>query len=192
MATPSQRPSPAWPARLNAALEANDARAKQLMAGLNAQQLNWQPQPGSWSVGQCLEHLCISNEVYLPAVASVLAGKPVSPVQEITPGWFARWFIRSFIEPSAQTKKARAPKKITPQATQVELSILDRFLKSTQAIREIMRQAQELDVNRVRFKNPLIGIIHFTVGTGFEVLAGHQRRHLLQAERVKQSAEFSR
>ncbi|HVT96295.1 MAG TPA: DinB family protein [Acidobacteriaceae bacterium] len=171
-------------------MDDSDARTQQLVAGLGAEQLNWQPQPGAWSVGQCLEHLCMTHEAYLPAIAAALPGKPVSPVQEITPGWFGRWFMRSFIEPSPATSRTRAPRKIVPGTGPVDPSILDRFLKSTQAIRETLVCAQDLNVNRIRFKNPLIGVIHFTVGTGFQILSGHLRRHLLQAERVKDAPGF--
>lgn len=180
---------PAWSARLIAELDAADERAKALVKDLNPQQLNWQPQPGTWSVGQCLEHLCITDEVYLPAIAISLRDKPVSPVQDITPGWFARWFITSFIEPSPKTKRARAPKKIVPSA-QVESSVLDRFLRSNQAAREFIRQAGNYDVNHIRFKNPLLPVLRFTAGTGLEIVSRHERRHLLQAERAKQSSGF--
>jgi hypothetical protein len=182
-------PVAAWPARLMAEFDASDQNARKLVGGLTAEQLNWQPAPGSWSVGQCLEHLCIANETYLPPLSSALATKPGSSVEEITPGWFGRWFIRSFIEPSAATKRASAPKKIVPSG-HVELSVLDRFLSSNQAIREFIRRASPYDVNRIRFKNPYVGVIRFTVGTGLQILSGHERRHLLQADKVKQSAAF--
>jgi DinB family protein len=180
---------PAWSLRLNSELDAADKRAQELVIGLNPEQLNWQPGAGAWSVGQCLEHLCITNEVYLPAISSSLVGQPVIAVQDITPGWFGRWFIRSFIEPSPQTKTARAPKKIVP-GSRVEPSVLDRFLRSNQGARELVRQACDYDVNRIRFRNPLLPVLHFTVGTGLEIVSGHERRHLLQAERVKRASGF--
>jgi hypothetical protein len=180
---------PAWSVRLTAELDAADERANELVIGLNPDQLNWQPGPGAWSVGQCLEHLCIASELYLPAMRSSLLDKPVSTVQEIVPGWFGRWFIRSFIEPSHQSRHARAPKKIVPGA-RVEPSVLDRFLYSNQAAREFVRHARDYDVNRIRFRNPFIPLIRFTVGTGLEIISGHQRRHLLQAERAKRSSGF--
>jgi hypothetical protein len=189
MATPSASASPAWPARLIAEFDAADQSAKKLVAGLTPEQLNWRPAPSSWSVGQCLEHLCVANEVYLPAISSSLPGQPVSAVSEIQVGWFGRWFISRHIEPSPQTSQARAPKKITPGA-RVELSVLDRFLRSNQAARELVRRASDYDVNRIRFRNPFIPVIRFTVGTGLEIISGHERRHLLQAERVKHSADF--
>src|ERR1700704_765223 len=100
MAVPQERGAPAWSVRIVADLGANDQAARKLVAELTEEQLNWQPAPGSWSVGQCLEHLCITNEAYLTPISAALKEKPDSPVEQITPGRFARWFIRSFVEPS--------------------------------------------------------------------------------------------
>lgn len=183
--------APAWSIRLAFELVANDQTAQSLIAGLTEEQLNWRPAPGSWSVGQCLEHLCITNEAYLPAISAALQGKPDAPVEQIRPGWFARWFLRRFIEPSPNSKRAPAPAKIRPTG-HVQLSVLDRFLSGNRACRELIIQARAKDVNRVRFGNPLVPGIRFTVGTGLEIIAGHERRHLLQAERVRDSANFPR
>ena len=191
MATQTSAVLPAWSIRLIAEFDASDESAKELVGGLTPEQLNWQPTPGAWSAGQCLEHLCITNEAYVAAISASLAGKPVSPVQEITPGWFARWFIRSYIEPSPQTKRASAPKKIVPSA-HIELSVLDRFLRSNQAASELVRHAADYDVNHIRFGNPFLPILRFTAGTGLQLISSHERRHLLQAERVKQSLGFPR
>ena len=46
------------------------------------------------------------------------------------------------------------------------------------------------NVNRIRFWNPFIPGIRFTVGTGLQIIVGHERRHLLQAERVLHSPSF--
>src|SRR5437660_3944729 len=180
---------PAWSTRMISELEAADQYAKELVSPLTVEQLNWQTGRGAWSVGQCLEHLCIATEVYLPAISAALAGQSIASVPEITPGWFARWFIRSYLEPSPQSKRAPAPKKIVP-GPRVEPSVLDRFLSSNQATRELIRSAAAHNVNRIRFKNPLIPGIRFTVGTGLQIICSHERRHLLQADRVKQSLNF--
>jgi DinB family protein len=180
---------PAWGVRLIAEFDADDQKANELVIGLDSKQLNWQPCPGAWSVGQCLEHLCITNELYLPAISNSLVAKSASAVQDITPGWFARWFISTYIEPSPESKHARAPKKIVP-GSRVELSVLDRFLRSNQAARELVRRARDYDVNNIRFRNPFIPLLRFTVGTGLEIVSGHERRHLFQAERVKRSSGF--
>jgi hypothetical protein len=181
--------APAWSARLLSEFDAADARASALATGLTAAQLNWAPQPGVWSVGQCLEHLCVASECYLPPIARSLEHGRAGVVQNITPGWFGRWFIRNYIEPSSTTKRARAPRKIRP-GNVVDTGILGRFIANNERTRELIERAKRYDVNRVRFTNPFVPLIHFTVGTGFEILSKHQDRHLRQAERIRGSAAF--
>ena len=184
MSTDRIDPALAWSRQLIAELQAADQRAIALARGLSVEQLNWKPRPESWSVGQCLEHLCLSGEVYLAPIARALNNQRRSPVEKITPGWFGAWFIRNYIAPSPVTRKAPAPAKIRPVLSVVEPSVLDRFLASNREVRALIERAQPYDVNRIRFVNPFIGIIRFTVGTGFEIIAKHEDRHLLQAERV--------
>jgi hypothetical protein len=175
---------PPWCPRLLAEIDAADQRAVALVKPLTAEQLNWKPGAAEWSIGQCLDHLCVANEVYLAAMEKRLAGRPHGVAKEITPGWFGRWFIRTAIEPSAQSRRGRAPRKIVPRS-EADPSVLDRFLRTNVQARDFIRRAARYDVNRVRFQNPFVPIIFFTLGTGLEVLVRHQRRHLLQAERVR-------
>ena len=178
---------PAWCARLIAEFTASDARAEAVARTLTPDQLNWRPQPDAWSIGQCLAHLAAGNELYLEAIeASLTRNLNTGPVQEVTPGAVSRWFIRSYLEPSAQTKRSTAPGKIRP-APITDAAVLDRFLRTNERVRALMRRASDYDVNRIRFKNPFVSMIRFTVGTGFTILSAHERRHLLQAERVREA-----
>jgi hypothetical protein len=183
--------APRWCARLIADFSAADTRAKTLAAALTRGRVNWKPRPDAWSIGQCLQHLVIGNELYIDAIEAAMTRNltVTGPVDEIAIGAPSRWFIRSYIEPSPQTKRAKAPKQIVPSAT-IDENVLDRFLEGNQRIRAIVRRASDYDVNRIRFRNPFVPVIRFTVGTGFELLARHEERHLLQAERVRQAPDF--
>ena len=183
--------APAWAIRLAFELSGNDQTANSLVSGLTEEQLNWQPAPGSWSIGQCLEHLCITNEAYMPRLSEALQGKADSPVEQIVPGLLGGWFIRSFVEPSPNTKRVSAPAKIRP-ASRVSLSVLHRFLAGNKSCRELIVGARSKNVNRIRFWNPLVPGLRFTVGAGLEIISSHERRHLLQAERVRDSQNFPR
>lgn len=191
MVTQSPLASPAWSTRLISEIDTLDQKVDALTAGLTVEQLNWQAAPGTWTVGQCLEHLCLFSEVYLPAISAALMDEPASTVQEIKLGWFARWFTRNFVDPSPASKRAPAPKKIVP-GSRVDLSVIDRFRRSNRDARELIRRAGKYDINRVRFVNPFVPIVRFTVGAGLHITCGHERRHLLQAERVKLSPGFPR
>jgi hypothetical protein len=181
---------PAWSSRLIGEVNDADQFAQRLVAGLTIKQLNWQPGPGAWSVGQCLEHLALANNAYLAPISDALAGQPRHVVEEIRPGWCARWFISSAIEPSPRTRRVSAPKSIVPGSSGVDLAVLDRFVEGNRMFRDLIRRASDYDVNSIRFRNPFFPLLRFTVGSGLRIVAGHERRHLLQAERVKQAGGF--
>ena len=188
MVTPVAEAAPSWTARLIRDLHDSDRHAKTLVDPLSVAQLNWRPRPDAWSIGQCVEHLCVSNEHYLTAIGRRLdPGRP-GFVTEITPGWFGRWFIRNYIAPVPVARR-RAPGKIQP-STLIDVSVLDRFLEGNKWAREVIERAATHDVNRLRFRNPFVPIIYFTVGTGLEILTQHEKRHLLQADRVRESPGF--
>jgi hypothetical protein len=177
-----------WAQRLISELDGADRRAERLARGLSRDQLNWSPAPGAWGIGQCLDHLRVANEVYLPPIASALDGRQASPVEEVTLSRFIRWFIRNYVGPSVGTK-AKAPSKARPVAA-VEVSVLDAFLRTNQTARELISKASDYDVNHIRFRNPFVPLLRFTVGSGLEIVSQHESRHLQQAERVRQHPEF--
>jgi hypothetical protein len=177
-----------WTSRITAELEGCDRRADSVAKGLTSAQLNWHAE-GAWGIGQCLDHLRLMNEVYLAAISATLDGSSRGEANEIRLGGFSRWFIRKFIDPNPGGTRARAPKKIVP-AAQAEGDALQAFLRSNVAARELVARAGDYDVNRIRFRNPFVPLLRFTVGEGLEIVVRHQGRHLLQAERVRQLAGF--
>jgi hypothetical protein len=48
---------------------------KRLFSRLSGEQVNWKPRAGEWSIGQCFDHLLISNRPYVPIFEEILAGR---------------------------------------------------------------------------------------------------------------------
>ena len=172
-------------------LAQSDQVAQRIAGGLSDAQVNWQPHETAWSIAQCLDHLGRGNTVYAAALQQALkesrAAKEPSP-GPIRPGWFGRYVIRSFEPPPR--RKLRAPKKIVPASRIGSREVLEAFLRSQDDMRAVIRDGAELDLNRIRFRNPFIGFLRFTVGTGLLIITAHNRRHLWQAERVLESPGF--
>ncbi len=172
-------------------LDKSDAAARGIIGGLSEAQANWQPRETAWSVGQCVDHLARANKTYAAALLAALmdaraARKPRrAPIQ---PAWFSRFFIRT-VEPPPK-RKFRAPEKIVPPSRVNGNEVLQAFLRSQEDVRTVIREGAGLDLNRVRFHNPFIGFLRFTVGAGLLIIVAHDRRHLWQAEQVRQSAGF--
>src|SRR6478672_4338377 len=79
--------------------------------GLSASRFNWQPAPGRWSIGQCVEHLNLTLERYLPVLRTGIKdarrdGRLASGPFRL--GLFDRTFLR-MIEPPPRMR-TRTPK----------------------------------------------------------------------------------
>lgn len=166
-------------------LDRTDEEARQLVSGLRDAQLNWQPGAGAWSVAQCLDHLGQINSAYIPALQAAVrhvGRNPVGPYELIQPGWFGRWFINA-MEPPPR-RKFKSPAKGRPGTHKSGDEVLSAFITSHNELRGLIHEAREVNLNRIRFKNPFVSVLRFTVGTGILIIAAHDRRHLWQARQV--------
>jgi len=172
-------------------LERSDQAAQRIAGQLSDAQVNWRPHEAAWSIAQCLDHLERANTAYAASLHDAIkqAGAGRKPqAGPIQPGWFSRYFIQTLEPPP--WRKLRAPKKIVPASQIGREKVLQAFLRSQEDVRAVVRDGAELDLNRIRFRNPFIGFLRFTVGTGLMIVTAHNRRHLWQAERVLECPGF--
>jgi DinB superfamily len=172
------------------ALDAAERDARAIVAGLTEARAAWREQPGSWSVAECLDHLGTANRVYLramqPAAARALreGRRRLGPAR---PGLVGGWFVK-LLEPPV-TVKSKAPRLIRPRTAPALDDAIAAFLASQEEVRTFLRTYADIDLTGVRFPNPFIRGVRFSLATGLHVLAAHERRHLWQARRVRQAAE---
>jgi len=168
--------------------QAEDA-AERLLSAKSREQANWQLNQGtSWSMWQCFDHLARINRVYCQALEAAVehpgATREGTP-QRVEPGLLASWFIKGMEPPVRIRFKALA--KVTPTGAG-EPQALEAFLESHAPACHVLEFWDR--VKRVRFKNPFVPLLRFTVGTGLMVINAHDRRHLWQAERVQDAPGF--
>jgi len=171
-------------------LESSERAAGRLVAGASHAQMNWRPTNRSWSVWQCLDHLARTNRAYCQSLLRAIAHSKegAKATSAITPGWFGRRFIAS-MEPPVRTRY-RAVGKVLPETEGDAQAALKDFVDSHSDARRVVASWERLDLNCVRFKNPFVPVLRFTVGTGLMIINAHDRRHLWQAERVKESKDY--
>ena len=171
---------------------ANERDARTILAALDERVGGWRQEPGSWSVAECFDHLAVSNRVYLQAMAA-----PAREAREhgrlrrgpARPGPIGGLFARCLEPPVNPRFKSRAPKTIVPRQAPSLADAAGAFLGSHDAVRAFLRDHADLDLAGVRFPNPFVRGVRFSLATGFHVLAAHERRHLWQARRVREAAE---
>ena len=171
-----------------------DNRFSSLVATCSSEQLTSKPNPsGGWSIAECIQHVALTNSQYLAMIRMALGQNEKRAVAAnatlSTAGWFSSYFIAKVVAPQS-AKRFKAPKAIRPTPVDAQ-EALQELLHSHEEIRQILTSNPKSDLNRIRFKNPLFPVIRFTVATGLLIMAAHGRRHLLQAERVRQAQDFA-
>jgi hypothetical protein len=172
------------------AAAARDARA--LLDGLDEAAGAWSVSPAAWSVAECLDHLAVANRVYLQAMTpSADRARARGRVRRgpATPGIVGRWFVGVLEPPVARTRRVKAPSKIRPRVRPALADASRAFFASVEDVRAALQAHADVDLAGVRFPNPFIPGVRFSLATGFHVMAAHMRRHLWQAWNVRRAAE---
>jgi len=161
-------------------------RASTLVAGLaDVAALTRRPKPDSWSVAECLAHLNISADFYFPLWHRELAqarrdGRAADPPYRLD---FWGWALVWTLEPPPKFR-LRAPSKSQPVEIGSPESVLPGFLDRHRRIIETLHSARGLAVDKIKLVSPFDSRVSYSIWSSFCLTASHERRHLLQAERV--------
>ncbi len=165
-----------------------DALSKQVQdsfGSLTAEQLNWKPEPGNWSIGQCLDHIVVSNKTYYPTFDRVLDGTyQLSFLQKFNP--FKRSFGAMMIKSlgPGSPKKFTAPKIFEPSSSEVRPDIVSVFVEAQNALKEYFQRLSLADSSNKVIASPVSGLITYTLDDAMQIIAVHGQRHVNQALQV--------
>ncbi len=175
-------------------LEEQNAAAEAVARELTPAQLAWRPEPGRWSIEQCLEHLAVTNARYRAKIEEALGAGGLAPgagssalAAAYRPRFLAR-MIRDTPGPVVK-RKLKTPRVFAP-GEQPAPGALDRFLEEQRRLATFIDRARALDPRRVRFSSPVSGLIRVNLPEALELIVVHEQRHLRQAEAVRRARGF--
>ena len=177
--------------KLISELEKISEDAQKTFGGLSGEQLNWKPSAESWSVGQCLDHLIVTNEMEFPAIERVIKGEHQNPFWSKVPFLTNLWgsFVLKAVEPT-NAKKTKNPKVFSPSASRIDANIVSRFVEHQQKMAELMTATKDLDLTKIVISSPVAVFVTYRLSDAYKIVVQHEWRHFRQAERVMQSEGF--
>ncbi len=147
----------------------------------------WHARPGveRWSAGDCVAHLNLASEAILPLLCAAVA-QAGAHVPAMAPAYRRDplgWLISKAIAPWSPLKM-RSAAAFVPTAEQSPEMALAEFDRLQDALVACVRAADGLAIDRVTVASPFHDCVQYNLYSAFTLVARHQHRHVLQAERA--------
>src|SRR4029077_18026934 len=157
------------------------AAAKELIESLSEAELKQRTMSQGWSIAECIQHLTVTTQLYLPILDASLHTAPVGS-GPYTMDWRGR-LLKWVLEPPYRSK-VKTLASLEPKIEDVR-RVLPDFLASQQQFLEAMERWNGRALDKVLITSPFNKRLRYNIFSLFNVVAAHQRHHLWQAHRVK-------
>lgn len=166
--------------------ELNEAtrRAWTLVQSTDGRLFTVRPTTQSWSAAECLGHLSLSTEMFLPVLRKAIDdGRKKKQKKNGKPrmdlfGRVLAWFL----EPPIRTRlKTAAP--FVPKSTRAKAEAFGEFASLQEKLIDLLRESRDVDL-RAKIVSPFDKRVRYNLFSAFRVVAAHERRHLWQAEQA--------
>jgi hypothetical protein len=167
--------------------------AVQIVTMLTDEQAKKRPDTMGWSVADCLDHLCVVGRKLLPRVDVGIAKARKKGWHSRGPFRYSRlgnWFVRmSGPDDYPPRKKLTTPKLYKPTRDWPLEEVVRSFTHLQDDILERVREANGIHLARVKIASPAAWWLRLSLGQWFELIAGHQERHILQARDARKAVQ---
>ena len=162
-------------------------RARRITADVPEGVLAASPDAETWSVAQVFDHMNTAGWLLLNDLEQAIRrAHENGPYGEppFTYGFISRWFVRSMKPSSGWT--FTAPEVYEPDASETLYpgEAVQDFLALQDDFAGCIAMTDGLDLRRIRVASPAVPLLRISLGAWFEASLAHQRRHLVQAERL--------
>jgi hypothetical protein len=160
-------------------------RLHRLWEAVPAERWEQRPQPGRWSIGECVAHLNLTAEAYLPLLTQALArarqldGPPRQRYRRDPVGWLLWCLAGPPVRHRVRTTTPFIPSGSTPAS---ELVVEFDRLQGEQL--RCAEASAGLPLARVWITSPFDSRLRYNIYACLTILPRHQHRHLWQAEQV--------
>lgn len=154
-------------------------------------QLNFKQSKDQWSILECIEHLNLYGDFYLPEIQKqLLENKNSSPALTFKAGLIGNYFANLMKGSNGEIKKMKAPKDKNPLNSALTITTLDRFLKQQELLKTLLNSSRSVNLNKIKISISISKMIKLKLGDTFRFYVYHVDRHIIQAEKQLRNIEF--
>jgi hypothetical protein len=150
-------------------------------------QLNYKPGYDQWSILECIEHLNLYGDYYLPEIEKqILAQQAPSGNHVFKSGMIGNYFANLMqVKNGVVSKKLKSPADKNPVNSTLTVKTIDRFIKQLDRIKSLLNDARKIDLVKTKTAISLTKFIKLRLGDTFRFYVYHIERHVVQAQRIE-------
>lgn len=142
-------------------------------------------QPNAWNVLECLEHLNLYGDFYLPQFREKMKRSEHAPASEFRSGWLGAYFSRSMLaDKKGKIHAMKTFKDKNPLNAKLDRKTIDRFLNQQMQLLELLNESRYHNLNKVKIPISIAPWLRIKLGDAFLFYMNHMLRHMDQAERA--------
>jgi hypothetical protein len=150
---------------------------------LPAEKLNQRPANGGWSLLECLEHLNRYSDYYNPVLEKAISNNVATNERaEITLTWLGKKSVE-MISPE-NTRKQKTLKKMNPQGSLLNVTMVDIFLQNQQQLLTLLQKAKQANLGKKAVPVEFFRLLKMNIGETLLFMVLHEQRHFMQLQRI--------
>ncbi|WP_106792199.1 DinB family protein [Aquimarina sp. Aq78] len=150
---------------------------------LSIEKLNWKNTPESWSILECLEHLNLYGDYYLPEIEDRMLRSKRKNASVFKSGLLGNYFAKMML-PREKLNTMKTFKDKNPINNDLDEKCIDRFIAQQHKTLELLDIARNKDLSKIKTSISISKWIKLKLGDTFRVLIYHNQRHIVQCNRI--------
>ena len=149
---------------------------------LTPKALNQKATNDSWSVLECIEHLNLYGDFYVPAIRESIHASKNHASRIYKSGFLGNYFVKS-MEPKDKLNRMKTFKDKYP-ASSLNTNVLDRFIGQQKDYLDLLEEAKKINLVKTKTRITLTQFLKLRIGDTFRFILAHNDRHLVQADQA--------
>jgi hypothetical protein len=147
------------------------------------EELNWRENATSWSILECVEHLNLYGEFYLPEINRVINNVKNKRELFFKSGLLGNYFAESML-PKTKINKMKTFKDKNPINSNLKRSVIEEFINQQIQMLDLLDKARKISLTKEKTHITLTKFIKLKIGDTFRFVINHNVRHIKQIENI--------
>lgn len=157
----------------------------QKFKSLSESKLNFKTKNTEWSILECIEHLNLYGDFYLPEIEKVLLeNKQKAESNIFESGFIGNYFANLMKRKNGKIKKMKTPKDKDPINSSLSITTIDRQIKQLEKLKILLEQSRTVNLTKIKTAISLTKLIKLRLGDTLRFVVYHIERHILQAQNI--------